>query len=72
MGLGGSKAQPQDDHEVFVYDQRKIYFDEFGNIRYAGHDAGLPNRDTEKEKIMKAELNIDDVSMHLLRNVHQH
>lgn len=64
MGLFHSKPkEPHDDHEEFVFDQRRIYFDEFGNIRYGGPHAPLPDREAEKQKIMMAELNVDDVSI---------
>lgn len=68
MGSTASKSADKENkvnnHDKFVYDKTKIFFDEFGNIRYGGHDAAAHDREAEKTKIMKAELNIDDVSSH--------
>jgi hypothetical protein len=73
MGLTASKPKTEEEHlnkhDKFVFDQSKIYFDEFGNIRYGGHDAAVINREAEKTKIMKAELVIDDVSLFFCSNI---
>ncbi len=54
MGICKSKPKKKDS-EVFVYDKSRIYFDEFGNIRYSGPDGDQGDREAELKQFMEAE-----------------
>lgn len=62
MGFGQSK--PLTDAEKYVFDRRRIFFDNYGNVRYSGYDAPLVDREIEARKILEVDSGADKVNQY--------